>query len=115
MAGAFDAVRNEVVLCQNMIRSEREMTDVLTHELIHAYDHCRGKVDFNNPRHLACTEIRAASLSGDCKMWKEWLNRLNFGLQGHHMECVKRKASMSMSAVTDNNPETARKYIDEVW
>jgi hypothetical protein len=36
------------------------MEDVITHELIHALDHCRGKVNFSDPRHLACTEIRAA-------------------------------------------------------
>jgi hypothetical protein len=32
------------------------------HELIHAYDICRAKVDWNNCRHYACTEIRASSL-----------------------------------------------------
>ena len=47
------------MLCQNNIISEREMADVMTHELVHAYDNCRGKVDFTNLKHLACTEVRA--------------------------------------------------------
>ncbi len=33
------------------------MDDVLTHELIHAYDFCRAHVDWNNLDHLACTEV----------------------------------------------------------
>ena len=33
------------------------MNDTLTHELIHAYDHCRAHLDWNNLQHLACTEV----------------------------------------------------------
>ena len=33
------------------------MNDVLTHELVHAYDFARVKYDVNNLRHLACTEV----------------------------------------------------------
>ena len=40
----------------------------LTHELVHAYDHCRAYVDWSNCVHHACSEVRAANLSGDCKM-----------------------------------------------
>ena len=68
------------------------MEDTLTHELVHMYDHCRFKVDWNNLRHHACSEvslpycsvyfvesalvdtdakIRANSLSGDCKFTRE--------------------------------------------
>eukprot|EP00038_Savillea_parva_P003539 m.126985 g.126985 ORF g.126985 m.126985 type:complete len:198 (+) comp11203_c1_seq2:351-944(+) len=80
--GVFDAGRNEIVLCENNLISERTTGDIITHELIHAYDKCRAKVDFTNPEHLACTEIRAANLSGDCFMAKEFFNRFNFNLTG---------------------------------
>jgi len=115
--GAFDAERNEIVLCQNNIISEREMADVMTHELIHAYDNCRGKVDFTDLKHLACTEIRAANLSGDCFMWKEMLNRLNFtqGFRGQHAACVKRKAGNSIVAVGGGDRAKADAAIDAVW
>lgn len=33
------------------------MDDVLTHELIHAFDACRVKYDRNNLKHLACTSV----------------------------------------------------------
>jgi len=46
-----------VVLCENMIYSQGCMDDVLTHELIHAYDHCRAHVDWSNLEHLACSEV----------------------------------------------------------
>lgn len=29
----------------------------MAHELIHAFDHCRFKVDWNNLRHHACSEV----------------------------------------------------------
>jgi len=49
----------QIVLCANNIYSENNMADVVTHELIHAFDHCRAEVDLKNPIHLACTEVRA--------------------------------------------------------
>ena len=33
------------------------MNDVLTHELVHAYDDCRSHVDWDNLEHLACSEV----------------------------------------------------------
>jgi len=50
----------QVYLCENNIYNSDNMTDVITHELIHAFDNCRAKVDFLNPRHLACTEVRTS-------------------------------------------------------
>ena len=35
------------------------MNDVLTHELVHAYDDCRARVDWDNLEHLACSEVSA--------------------------------------------------------
>jgi hypothetical protein len=29
----------------------------MAHELIHAFDHCRFKVDWSNLRHHACSEV----------------------------------------------------------
>ncbi|KTG07047.1 hypothetical protein cypCar_00041681, partial [Cyprinus carpio] len=35
------------------------MKRVVTHKLIHAFDHCRARVDwFNSFRHLACSEVK---------------------------------------------------------
>lgn len=60
------------------------MNDTLTHELIHTLDYCRAELDWTNIHHLACTEIRAANLSGECFFWKETFARLKFGWRRHH-------------------------------
>lgn len=33
------------------------MNETLTHELVHSYDYCRAKLDWNDLHHLACTEV----------------------------------------------------------
>ncbi|XP_018106187.1 mitochondrial inner membrane protease ATP23 homolog isoform X2 [Xenopus laevis] len=91
------------------------MNRVVTHELIHAFDHCRAHVDwFNNVRHLACSEIRAANLSGDCTLANE-LTRFKFGVKGHHQVCVRDRALRSILAVRNISRETAEKAVDEVF
>lgn len=74
----------QIVLCENNIYSQGHMNDTLTHELVHIYDHCRAEVDWNNIHHLACSEIRAANLSGECFFWKETFGRFKFGWKKHH-------------------------------
>ncbi|XP_013882454.1 mitochondrial inner membrane protease ATP23 homolog isoform X2 [Austrofundulus limnaeus] len=115
VSGGFDATSSQIVLCQNNIQQQSHMNRVVTHELIHAFDHCRAHVDwFNNFRHLACSEIRAANLSGDCSFSNE-LSRFNFGLKQHHQECVRDRALRSILAVRKISREEARKIVDEVF
>ncbi|XP_043934434.1 mitochondrial inner membrane protease ATP23 homolog [Protopterus annectens] len=58
VSGGFDAATSQIVLCQNNIHQQSHMNRVVTHELIHAFDHCRAHVDwFNNMKHLACSEV----------------------------------------------------------
>jgi hypothetical protein len=61
----------QTLMCGNRVRDYRTFETVLTHELIHAYDHCRAEVDVTNLQHHACMEVRAASLSGDCTFREE--------------------------------------------
>ncbi|XP_029317976.1 mitochondrial inner membrane protease ATP23 homolog [Cottoperca gobio] len=115
VSGGFDAASSQIVLCQNNIHQQSHMNRVVTHELIHAFDHCRAHVDwFNNFRHLACSEIRAANLSGDCTFTNE-CNRLNFGLKQHQQECVRGRALRSILAVRKISREEAEKIVDEVF
>ncbi|XP_042593696.1 mitochondrial inner membrane protease ATP23 homolog [Cyprinus carpio] len=91
------------------------MNRVVTHKLIHAFDHCRARVDwFNSFRHLACSEIRAASLSGDCSFVNE-ISRFNFGLKEHHQVCVRGRALRSILAVCKVSREEAELVVDEVF
>ncbi|CAH1265332.1 ATP23 [Branchiostoma lanceolatum] len=116
VAGGFDPQANQVVLCQNIISSQGMMNRVLTHELIHAFDHCRGKVDwYNNLQHVACSEIRAANLSGDCSFSGEFRRFQLKGVKKHHQTCVWQRARDSVKVVRNCTDEEAARAVDSVW
>ena len=47
-----------VVVCQNHVKSQQEVDNLLAHELIHAFDHCRVRdLDWNNCLHHTCSEV----------------------------------------------------------
>jgi hypothetical protein len=63
----------QIYLCQQHLRNETHAHESMVHELIHAVDMCRTKMDpINNCIHLACTEIRAENLSGECHWLREF-------------------------------------------
>ncbi|CCJ30628.1 unnamed protein product, partial [Pneumocystis jirovecii] len=95
-SGGFDPSKG-IFLCQNKIRSKSQMEDTLVHEMIHAYDHSKFAVDWNNLFHRSCSEIRAASLSGECGWWKEFKKGAIGTFRKHHQECVKRRSALSVS------------------
>jgi len=103
-----------VVMCQNYVSGYKMAVGILTHELIHAYDLCRAEMDVTDCHHHACTEIRAANLSGDCNILREW-KRLNYHILDHHKSCVRRRAIISVA----NNPNcpgiAATKAVDKVF
>jgi len=86
-----------VVLCSNHLDTQQQISNVITHELIHAFDHCRAaNMDWKNCEHHACSEIRAATLSGDCA-WKQEAFRGNFGIQAQLQHCARRRAELSVN------------------
>jgi inner membrane protease ATP23 len=99
-AGGFSPEDRAVVLCQGRFFSRSHMEDTLMHELVHMYDHAKFKVNWSDLRHHACSEvrdivditrpllrcvfqIRANSLSGDCKFTRE-LRRGTFSFSKQH-------------------------------
>lgn len=102
----------EIFLCQEHLSSEGQAHRTLIHELIHAVDTCRSKMDpQNNCIHLACTEIRAENLSGECNFMNELFKIGPHGLQKHGQECVKRRALLSVSA-HPRCRDRAEEYVD---
>ncbi|ORX90273.1 hypothetical protein K493DRAFT_230925 [Basidiobolus meristosporus CBS 931.73] len=93
-SGGFSSEEG-IILCQNHFRSRPHMEETVVHELIHAFDYCKYNVDLTNLKHHACTEVRAASLSGDCKWMREFL-RGKFNIKKQHQECVRRRAILSV-------------------
>jgi inner membrane protease ATP23 len=46
-----------ILVCANEMRSQGHLEDTLAHEMVHAWDHVRWKVDWADLRHAACTEV----------------------------------------------------------
>lgn len=114
ISGAMSANEDgevEIFMCQNTIRDQENFEVTLTHELIHAFDTCRAHVDFTDCDHHACTEIRAANLSGDCDYGAELSRGHIPSFTGNHQKCVSRRATLSVSA----NPKCPNKMpVDAV-
>lgn len=105
-----------ILLCANWIQSKWQLEDILTHELVHAYDHLKFDVDLSNLRHHACTEIRASMLSGECRILNEILRTglANFGKKFQH--CVQRRAILSVTAnPVCKDKEEAAAAVSTVW
>jgi len=73
LSGGYDDQANQVIICSNNCKTPEKVEEILSHELVHMYDYCTAKIDFSNPKHLACTEIRAATLTSCSKFtWDFW-------------------------------------------
>jgi Peptidase M76 family len=46
-----------ILICANEVRNQGHLEDTLAHEMVHAYDHLRFKVDWGDLRHAACSEV----------------------------------------------------------
>lgn len=108
-----------ILLCQNRLTDKWHLEDTLAHELLHWYDNLKWDVDWLNLRHHACSEIRASSLSGECRFWQEYKRRgftNGFKLNRGHQDCVKRRAILSvMGNPNCKSKEEATKVVNEVW
>lgn len=106
-----------IVMCVNRLgrKTQDYFNTVVTHELIHSFDHCRAKIDFTNVYHHACTEIRAANLSGECSFKRE-LKRGSFAISNNQNRCVRRRAIFSvLGSAFVQTPEQAQEAVDSVF
>lgn len=56
-AGGFDPEYG-IRICANEMKDQGHLEDTMAHEMVHAYDHLRFKVNWtDNLRHAACTEV----------------------------------------------------------
>ncbi|KAF9267747.1 hypothetical protein L218DRAFT_954944 [Marasmius fiardii PR-910] len=114
-AGSFIPEPGAVKLCAGHFFNKKHMEHTIAHELTHLYDQCKFKVDWNNLRHHACSEIRANNLSGDCRYTRE-LKRGILSFTKQHQACVRRRAITSVSANPACPSEAmAEKVVNEVW
>ena len=55
--GGLFTLDEGVVLCENHMVTEKVLAETMIHETIHAYDHAKVKMDWNDIRHHACSEV----------------------------------------------------------
>lgn len=116
LRGGFDRSTCQIVLYPENLHSSNEFCTILLHELIHAYDYCRVKIDFNNPYHLACTEIRAAALSNQCSLFNHLSSSSRpFAIKNQHEKCVRDRAQESMQLCTDLPKHKLNEIINDVF
>ena len=105
----------EIFLCQNNMRGESHAHLTMAHELIHAVDLCRTNMDpLHNCVQMACTEIRAENLSGECSFWNEATTGRIQNFPKHGQNCVKRRAALSLKA-NPNCRERAHAFVDAAF
>ena len=111
----FSPKHNKVWMCANLIHNPFQYRRLLAHELVHAFDFARAKVDANNLQHVACSEVRAYTLSGECDLWTkffqyaadDWLGTKMFSRK---QQCVRDGALRSMGG-----SDGAREAVDQVF
>ena len=91
-----------IVLCSNRLSSQREIDEVLLHELIHIYDIKERKLDLTKCNQLAYSEVRAAREAECSNSLTAFTGRM----------CSKDKATV---ATKNMFPDTARKCVCDVF
>jgi inner membrane protease ATP23 len=116
LRGGFDRSTCAVVLYPENIHSLKEFCTIFEHELIHAYDYCRVNINFNNPYHLACTEIRASSLSNQCSLFNHFSSSSKpYLIKNQHSICVQNRTRESMEACTNLSKQSLDQIINDVF
>ncbi|CAJ1399200.1 unnamed protein product [Effrenium voratum] len=92
----YSPKHNRIWMCANRFWNPFEFRRVLVHELTHAFDFARAKVDTGSCVHMACTEIRAWNLSGECDLWPNTFRFLGEDMINRKQRCVREGALASL-------------------
>jgi len=101
----YSPKEHKIWMCGNHFWNPFEFRRVLTHELVHAFDFARAKIDVTNSEHVACTEVRAWNLSGECDLWTQFMNYLADDMVNRKQRCVKEYTMASMKEGTTSEDE----------
>ncbi|KAF6842440.1 peptidase M76 family protein [Colletotrichum musicola] len=135
-SGGFSPAHG-ILICANEVRDRKHLEDTLAHEMVHAWDHLRWKVDWMGDldlKHAACTEastrrmnassridtdrlqIRASALSGECRWTREAFTRGNWSLSQQFQDCVRKRAIQSvLNRPRCKDDVQATKVVNQVW
>ena len=121
MQGAYIPEADQIVLCSNVLVEKTDFDDAMKRHLIRMYDFKRSEnYSFDNCKHLACTEVRAALFHSQCNpSERSKMTRLRItGQSQARMDanefCVKEKAIEYLSE-RHKCAEKSEKYINYVF
>ena len=119
-AGGYVPSSKEVLLCQQwVVEAPGEVENTIVHEMVHAYDDARAHLNWEDLTQHACTEIRAARLSGDCTLLREIDRGKVLGpmhLSGAGARCIRRRAELSVSmGGLCPSAEAAKEAVERAW
>ncbi|KAL8695613.1 MAG: hypothetical protein Q9224_003296 [Gallowayella concinna] len=104
-----------IILCANNMRNQGHVEDTIAHEMVHAYDQLRFDVQLDtNLRHAACSEIRASTLSGECRWLREFWTKGQYKFTQQFQECDDVQAAKVVNEVWDSCFPDTRPF-DEVY
>jgi len=88
---------------------------VLLRNLIHMFDVCTRKVDFQNVEHLACMEVRKANLA-NCN-YALYLSRKDaeFAVKQQHEVCVRNTSVDFLVKTKFVDRQVAEEAVDKVF
>jgi hypothetical protein len=93
----------KITLCTNRIQIRKAfIEDLLSHELVHAYDYLKGRCDFQTCLGLAYSEVRAAR-EGECRGF--------FLTESFRVACIRNHAIKSTSNLFPNG---SKQCVDEI-
>eukprot|EP00386_Alphamonas_edax_P010772 GDKI01034512.1.p1 GENE.GDKI01034512.1~~GDKI01034512.1.p1 ORF type:complete len:253 (-),score=39.66 GDKI01034512.1:134-892(-) len=94
---------NTVWFCTNCVWTPWSFNRTLQHEMLHAFDFARAKIDPCNCEHIACAELRAYNLSGQCSQWATlfedpslYTNTVAEAQSNKKMRCLSHKTIASL-------------------
>merc|ERR550519_2450818 len=114
-AGGYDPALKQVFICCNNATSYGYVSGALVHNLIQMFDTCVHKYDFNNPNHLACTEVRKANLANCGWLTSMFRKDSVLGVKDNHRHCVRNVAIESLVQTKFMVKELAEAAVDEVF
>ena len=112
----YSPKHNVVWVCSNHVWNPFEFRRLVAHELVHAFDFARAKVDPKNLKHIACSEVRAWNLSGECELWTKSWDYFGGQYVGERKRCVRSSSveSVKQSGLKPSDQE-AEAVVDEIF
>ncbi|KAL9002814.1 MAG: hypothetical protein Q9188_004276 [Gyalolechia gomerana] len=110
--------RNQEADCARcpIIRFMRQNINKLGGDVHSENIRCRTFQWEGNLRHAACTEIRASTLSGECRWLREFWDRGQWKFTQQFQECIRRRAALSVAKRPEcKDTVQAVKVVNEVW